>query len=327
MNEIPFGFLIVIYLFLGGMSAGLFFVSALGTLLHKRGDPACERIARVGGLLAPWPVSLGSGVLIFDLGQKLRFYELFVLIRTDSPMSIGSWLLILFVTVSMIYFWVWLPNPVIERVFSWLPARLQSLRPSAWLVRLLVWNGRSKLAVPLALVGAPAAIGVGVYTGVLLGVIQGRPFWNVSLLAQLFLFSALSSGCALLVLVLAFGRKEFSEREARFLFGVDIAFILLELFIVLRYVLHAALFPLASRSALSPILGGALTLQFWLLFLALGMLVPLAIELYEMKPGLLERPKFHSNRLLAGVAAGLILFGGLVLRYVFVFGGQSAVYF
>jgi formate-dependent nitrite reductase membrane component NrfD len=327
MNEVPFGFLIVIYLFLGGMSAGLFFVSAIGTLLHHRGDPACERIARVGGLLAPWPVSLGSGVLIFDLGQKLRFYELFMLVRFDSPMSIGSWLLILFVTVSMIYFWVWLPNSVIDNVVSRLPARVRNPKPVKWLIRQLLWNGRSKLAFPLALVGAPAAIGVGVYTGVLLGVIQGRPFWNISLLAQLFLFSALSSGCALLVLALALQRKDFSEREARFLYGVDIAFISLELFIVLPYVLHAALFPLARTDALSPILGGPLTIPFWVLFLMVGMLTPLAIELYEMKPGALERPKFHSNRLLAGVAAALILFGGFVLRYVFVFGGQSAIYF
>jgi formate-dependent nitrite reductase membrane component NrfD len=327
MNEVPFGFLIVIYLFLGGMSAGLFFVSALGTLLLHRGDPACERIARVGGLLAPWPVALGSGVLIFDLGQMHKFYELFLLIRLDSPMSMGSWLLILFVAVSMVYFWVWLPNPTIERVWARLPERLQNLRLASRLIQLLLWNGRSKLAFPLALVGAPTAIGVGVYTGVLLGVIQGRPFWNISLLAQMFLFSALSSGCALLVLALALQRRAFSEREARFLYGVDIAFIMLELFIVVPYVLHGALFPLAARGSLSPILGGPFTIPFWVLFLTVGMLTPLAIELYEIKPGAYERPKFHSNRLLAGVAASLILFGGFMLRYVFVYGGQGAAYF
>jgi formate-dependent nitrite reductase membrane component NrfD len=212
----------------------------------------------------------------------------------------------------------------IDRV-GCLPTRIRNLSGDSLLA--LAWSGRQKLALPLALIGAPAAIGVGVYTGVLLGVIQARPFWNISLLAQMFLFSALSSGCALLVLVLALQRKDFAEREARLLYGVDIAFILLELFIVIPYIVHGALFPLAERAALNPILGGPFTIIFWLLFLTVGMLSPLAIELYEMKPGAMERPTFHSNRLLAGVAAGLILFGGLVLRYVFVFGGQGSAYF
>jgi formate-dependent nitrite reductase membrane component NrfD len=326
MNEIPFGLLIVVYLFLGGMSAGLFFVSAIGTVLHRRGDLATERLARTGALLAPWPVSLGSFVLIFDLGQKLRFYELFLIVRWDSPMSLGSWLLIFFVTVSMVYCWAWLSDPMIDWAAARLPARIRSLSLVSSLLRVLAWRGRTKLALPLALVGAPAAIGVGVYTGVLLGVIQGRPLWNVSLLAQMFLFSALSSGCALLVLALALQRKAFAEREARLLFGVDIAFILLELFVVLPYIAHGALFPLAARQTLGPILGGPFTAAFWLLFLAFGMLLPLGIELYEMKPGALDRPAFHSNRLLAGASAALVLFGGLMLRYIFVFGGQGGTY-
>jgi formate-dependent nitrite reductase membrane component NrfD len=321
MNEVPFGVLIVIYLFLGGMSAGLFFVSALGTLLHHRGDLACERIARVGAILAPWPVSIGSFILIFDLGQMQRFYRLFLTVRWGSPMSVGSWLLIFFVTVSVAYFWAWLPDSTIDRMCACLPRR-----PASWALRLLAWPGRSRLAFPLALLGAPASIGVGIYTGVLLGVIQGRPLWNIGLLAQMFLFSALSSGCALLVLTLALQQKDFAEREARLVYGVDIAFILLELFVVLPYILHGSLFPLGSRDTLNPILGGPFTLAFWLLFLTVGMLLPLSIELYELKPGAIEKPAFHSNRLLAGAAAGLVLFGGLVLRYVFVFGAQSGHY-
>ncbi|PYX42598.1 MAG: nitrite reductase, partial [Acidobacteria bacterium] len=46
----------------------------------------------------------------------------------------------------------------------------------------------------LAFAGMPISVGVGIYTGVLLGAVQSRPFWNTNLVAQLFLFSALSTG-------------------------------------------------------------------------------------------------------------------------------------
>ena len=96
MHEPVWEFLIVNYLFFGGLSAGLYFVSGLATWLTEDGQPAFPRIARWGALLAPWPVSLGSILLIFDLGKPLRFWKLFVHFRWQSPMSIGSWLLVLF---------------------------------------------------------------------------------------------------------------------------------------------------------------------------------------------------------------------------------------
>src|SRR5437879_13575825 len=96
MKTMEWGFLIVNYLFLGGLSAGLFFVSALATFLYKIDEPSpYTRIARLGALLAPWPVMIGCVLLIFDLGRWYRFYKLFLHLRLVSPMSIGSWLLIL----------------------------------------------------------------------------------------------------------------------------------------------------------------------------------------------------------------------------------------
>jgi len=56
MKTIEWGFLIVNYLFLGGLSAGLFFVSALATFLYKIEEPSpYTRIARLGAFLAPRP--------------------------------------------------------------------------------------------------------------------------------------------------------------------------------------------------------------------------------------------------------------------------------
>jgi formate-dependent nitrite reductase membrane component NrfD len=189
MKTIEWGLLIVNYLFLGGLSAGLLFISALATYLQRNDEPSYSRIARLGALMAPWPVMVGCLLLIFDLGHWYRFYKLFLHLRWVSPMSLGSWLLVAFSLVSMLYGYAWLNTTERDRLFSALPRRVGFLRA---LDRDLSGWRRS-----LAAIGFPIALGVGIYTGVLLGAVQSRPFWNTNLVAQLFLFSALSSSCGL----------------------------------------------------------------------------------------------------------------------------------
>ena len=110
MEQIEWGWLIVNYLYLGGLSAGVFFVSGLAAYLDQKNNAGDSRIARYGAMIAPWPVSIGCLILIFDLGHWYRFYKLFVHFRIESPMSIGSWLLLLFTAVSLINFYAWLPE-------------------------------------------------------------------------------------------------------------------------------------------------------------------------------------------------------------------------
>lgn len=327
MHEPVWEFLIVNYLFFGGLSAGLYFVSGLATWLTEDGRgaaprPAFPRVARWGALLAPWPVSLGSVLLIFDLGKPLRFWKLFLHFRWQSPMSIGSWLLVLFTLLSMVYLWSWLEQEERDRLLARIPERIRGWIP----VRIMGWLrlDASPWRRNLAIAGFPLAIGVGIYTGVLLGAVQARPFWNTNLVAQMFLFSALSTGTATILLARIFDRHEVDLKETRFLYSLDIVLIALEFFIVLPYLIHGQLSVEAVKEALALVLGGPFTFAFWALFLVLGLLTPLVIELWEFKPVLLGKGSFHLNERWASTAAGLVIFGGYVLRYVFVFAGQSS---
>lgn len=317
MPEPRWGLLIVLYLFLGGLSAGLFFVSALATYLQSDGRPTYPRLARLGALFAPWPVAFGSALLVFDLGHWYRFYKLFVTFEWHSPMSIGAWLLALFTLVTLAAFWAWLPAEPLAAFARRLPRRLRFLR-------IVDSPRRESWRRPLAIIGFPLAVGVGIYTGVLLGAVQARPFWNTNLVAQMFLFSALSTGCALVILALSLRGGGMDAGEARLLLSLDIVLICLELFIVLPYVIHGTLSPLAVREALKLVMGGPFTFAFWVLFLALGLMLPLALEVWEMRPVLLERGALHPGRLLAGASAALVIVGGFVLRYVFVYAGQMS---
>ncbi len=322
MREAPWEFLIVNYLFLGGLSAGLYFVSGLATWFQEDGQSAFPRIARWGALLAPWPVSLGSILLIFDLGKPLRFWKLFINLRWQSPMSIGSWLLVLFTVVSMVYLWSWLEQEERAGLVARIPAKLRARIPAKVLGWLAV--DASPWRRNLAMAGFPLAVGVGIYTGVLLGAVQARPFWNTNLVAQMFLFSALSTGTATILLARLLDKTEVDLKETRFLYTLDIVLIALEFFIVLPYLIHGQLSVLAVREALALVLGGPYTFAFWVLFLSMGLLVPLIIEIWEFKPVLLGKGAFHLNERWAGTAAGLVIFGGYVLRYVFVFAGQAS---
>ncbi len=318
MKTIEWGFLIINYLFLGGLSAGVLFVSALATVLQRNGESRYARIGRYGAILAPWPVMLGCLLLIFDLGKWFRFYKLFLHLRWTSPMSIGSWLLIAFTLVALVNCLAYLSESQRNALFAKLAARVKFL--ARFNQDITGWRK------PLALVGLPLSVGVGIYTGVLLGAVQSRPFWNTNLVAQMFLFSALSTGCAALILALALARTESESGELRLLYGLDTCFLSLEFFIVLPYLIHGQLSVQAVRESLQLILGGPFTLVFWVFFLGLGLLVPLAIEVREILPAMLSRTVAHFSKPMAAITAVLVLSGGLLLRYIFVFAGQMSAF-
>jgi len=312
--------LIVFYLFTAGMSAGAFFVSGLATYL---GGARYKRISRIGAMVAPWPLSLGLFALIFDLTKPFEFWWLFLTVQYTSPMSIGSWLLTLFSIISFIYLILWIPRP--WRDLLRVPYTLADL------THLRAWKPLNRRAVGIArrvvaAIGAPLTIGVGMYTGVLLGAVTARPMWNTPMVAQLFLLSAISSGVATVLLIAAFihpkGDHDHLHAERHFLVSLDAMLIVLEIFIVIPFLLHQTLNTWSSAESLNLIMGGPYTLAFWGGVALLGLLIPLAIEGFELFPVIWQEQAVKYSRLWGGLSASLVLLGGFLLRYVFVYAGQ-----
>jgi formate-dependent nitrite reductase membrane component NrfD len=268
-------------------------------------------------MLAPWPVMIGTFLLIFDLGKWYRIYLLMTHFRWTSPMSIGTWLLLVFNVFSLMFLWSWLTAEQRDGLFARLPRRLRNL---SRLNYDLTSHRRS-----LALAGVPVSVGVGIYTGVLLGAVQSRPFWNTNLVAQLFLVSAMSTGCAMLMLALV-ARKQASAAEMQLLYILDVGFMVLEFFIILPYIIHGQLSVQPVKDAMHMILGGPYTVVFWICFVGIGLLLPLAIELYELLPTLARSKEFHFDGFAVAVTATLVLVGGFLLRYIFVYAGQLSTF-
>jgi len=321
MENFEWGILVVNYLFLAGLSAGAFAISSFATYI---GGPHFRRVARIGALVAPWPVAIGVGVLVLDLGRPFAFYNLFLIVQYTSPMSIGSWLLTGFIFLALAYAALWVPAPF-DGLLR-LPSRVGDLlHYSRW--TLLSQNTIRRWRAILAAIGFPISLGVGIYTGILLGAIPSRPFWNTPMVAQLFLFSAMSSGTATVLLITALlgARHEHGyEEERRLLVSTDMVLIVLEIFMIVPFLLHHALSTQSSASSIELILGGEYTGWFWIGVILLGILLPLAIEGYELFPVILKEGAARYSLILSATSAVLVLVGGFVLRFVFVYAGQAS---
>jgi formate-dependent nitrite reductase membrane component NrfD len=302
-HVIEWGQLVVLYLFLAGISAGTFVASVFAAYA----DPErYKNIVRMGSYLTPIPVSIGCAILLLDLGRPFHFYNLYTTIQWTSPMSIGSWLLAIFIIVSSI--------------------RAYTFFPESWKIVKLPHEGKIQTAT--GLIGLPIALGVGIYTGILLGAIPARPFWNTPLLAELFLFSALSTGVATLLLICSLNPMgsptNIKGHEHKFLLSFDIILISIEIFIIIPIILHSQLSTLSIRESISVILGGPYTVLFWVGTVLCGLLIPLAIELFEMYPAFVKKVHGSWNPVLGVLSSVMIITGGFLLRYVVTYGGQMS---
>jgi len=84
----------------------------------------------------------------------------------------------------------------------------------------------------------------------------------------------------------------------------------------------------SSRSSVEAarlIMGGEFSFLFWGLVIGIGILLPLALELYELFPRLINKVELRAhNPWISGAVTASVLLGGFVLRYVVVYAGQMA---
>jgi formate-dependent nitrite reductase membrane component NrfD len=166
----------------------------------------------------------------------------------------------------------------------------------------------AKAKVTLARLTLASGLFLGAYTGILLSANFGRPLWNTPLLPVLFLVSGLSTGAAALAL---FSRQD--EEQVR-LTKLDAGLIAAELAVLGLMLLGFATTTRPQHEALALFLGGDFTAAFWILIVAVGLIVPLVLEQLQLRH---KVPHTH-------FPAFMVLVGGLALRVVIVFAGQAS---
>ncbi|HEX6880048.1 MAG TPA: NrfD/PsrC family molybdoenzyme membrane anchor subunit [Terriglobales bacterium] len=86
---------IPIYFFVGGASGACAVIGAIANWTHRN-----PKVARDARMVAAVGAILSSGLLISDLGRPSRFLNMLRVIKLQSPMSVGAWVLAGFGTFS-----------------------------------------------------------------------------------------------------------------------------------------------------------------------------------------------------------------------------------
>jgi formate-dependent nitrite reductase membrane component NrfD len=294
------------YLFLGGLAGGTLTIAGLADLFAAR-SAASRHLARVAAYVTVPAILLGGLSLTFHLGKPERGFA-FPLYFTNygSWLTIGGWVVGLFAPLALAY-------------------------AAAWRFGL----GR-RLRLVLALVGIPFGIIMSLYTGFLLSgawlMPGGRwfvPLWNATYLPVLFVLSGVSTGLAAAGLpallqgrrVRGVGALPAGEgwAAARIASRADVLAILAEGAWVYLFLAALASGTLGQTLAFRLLTQEGLAPWFWGGFVALGLALPLLASLGH---AVLERAFHARGAWILYAKFLLVLAGGLLLRYVIVWGGD-----
>jgi formate-dependent nitrite reductase membrane component NrfD len=200
----------------GGLVSGYMFVAGVGgsaqiiaTAADLVGDRALEPIVRNGRYIALGATVLGGPLLIIDLHTPQRWYNMLRIFRKTSPMSIGTWILMSFASLSAI---------LAAAQFAADHGHSPSLT----------------IRTVIKLLGVPAALGgmvMSTYTGALLSA-TSTPLWAAAprRIAAVFGASAMASGAAALTIA---GQGHSTSDAGRALDRIALAASALELFLLL----------------------------------------------------------------------------------------------
>lgn len=285
---------IYLYLWMAGMAGGAFFAAFLSERFAGITDKKLLKPATIAGI----PLAIvGVILLIVELGQPIRFWHLFTEFDVASPMSMGTWILLIWVAIAVIMAILW-----------W--AQINILKSTN--------GGFSSLVNGLCWVELVFSVLLIAYTGVLLAV-SSQPLWaNTALLPALFVASAVSTGVALVILIALF-RGSISNRIIGRLAEADAIVIIIELVVMIGFIIWLATSDLmGAGDALGILISGTLAVPFWLGVVLVALLIPLGLEITNWGKDLGKKAVWRAIM----ASSTCVVLGGLVLRAVMVVGGQ-----
>lgn len=290
IKKAHWGWQIVLYFFLGGITGGSYLVA---TLAHLFGLDRSNILTRAGRYLSFVCLLACPVLLILDLGRPARFHHMLRVFKLRSVMSLGTWGLTSFGLCCGFTAAYQLAK---DGLLNWFPlmARLMKALPIKAIESL----------------GAFFGLFVASYTGVLLSS-TGVPVWARArrLLGPLFLTSGLSTALASLSLILSFLPR--SQETLEGLERAEIVAMTTEVGLISA--LPPTLGPLSK-----PLFKGKTGNIFKSGTVGGGLLLPLLLRL-----GWKLTRKSTPVSLNRG-ASLLVLAGGLILRYVWIVAGRAS---
>jgi predicted membrane protein len=321
--DLQWGILIVIYPFITGLVAGAFILASL------------ERVFKVKILKSTYQIALLTALsfllvatlpLISHLSQPQRAYEIMITPHSSSAMAIFGFVYLWYLTVVLLLE-IWFdyrPSMVVwanekKGVMKWV-YRILTLGVSDISPRALSWD--RKLGYIITVIGIPSAFLLHGYVGFIFGSIKANPWWSTPLMPIIFLFSAMVSGIALVLLVymvISKIRKKVTDLEVLDSIGKYLFFVL-----ILDFTLegldqiHRIYVAEESFEIIKLLVSGKLYLTLFVSQGLVGTIIPLiTLAFLQFYKGKIKLRK--TLYVLVGV---LVLIGVYSMRWNVVIGGQ-----
>jgi len=330
--ELHWGLLVVVYPYITGLVAGAFILASLERVFNVREVQPTYRLSLLTALafliVAPLP-------LLAHLGHPTRSFEIFLTPNLQSAMAMFGFVYAWYLTVVLLLeIWfdyrkdavVWARG---EKGLRRLLHRLFTLGANDLSESSLRFDRRAGRLITL--IGIPSAFLLHGYVGFIFGSVKANPWWSSVLIPIVFLFSAMVSGIALILvlymLTCLVRRIDIdmvcTDKLASFLLYALIVDFSLEMLDFIHRLYEAE----ESISILSQMISSRLFLSLVVLQMLLGTLLPM-VFLALVSPAfrthgraLLEVPA-ELRRLIYFGAAILIQMGIFSTRWNVVIGGQ-----
>jgi len=325
--EIHWGLLIVIYPYITGVVAGAFILASLVKVFNVT---EVQPLYRLSLLTALAYLLVAPMALVAHLGHPERFYEILLTPQTSSAMAMFGFVYAWYL-MAVLLLEVWFVHRT--DMIAWAEQEKGVMR---FIHRTLALYSRDtsersvafdhKALKVITIVGIPSAFLLHGYVGFIFGSIKANPWWSSVLIPIVFLFSAIVSGIALVILLymvltpLTGGKISMRcvDKAVDFLFYAVIVDFSLELVDFIHRVYQSEEeIKILSEMVMSKLFASLIIIQ-----VLLGMLVPLLlISLTKI-----FRKRFSLNedlrKMVYFIAVILIQMGIFATRWNVVIGGQ-----
>ena len=321
--ELQWSVLIVLYPFLTGLVAGAFILASLERVFNVAAVRPTYRLALLTALafliVAPLPLQM-------HLGHPERSFSMYITPHTESAMAM----------FGFVYLWYLMAVLVLEIWFDYRRDLVQTWQTSTGLKRqlygaLTLWSSDvspealrldDRVGRIITIVGIPSAFLLHGYVGFIFGSVKANPWWSTPLMPVVFLFSAMVSGIAavmLLYMLLSWRRGKRVDMVcldtiARYLFFAFVIDFSLEMLDLIHRIYEAG----DSFGALDFMVKTRLFMSHIVVQICLGTVVPILMlaAVQVVRFGEVTRRRIYA------IAGTLTLIGIFAMRWNVVIGGQ-----
>ncbi|MGB6945848.1 MAG: NrfD/PsrC family molybdoenzyme membrane anchor subunit [Bryobacteraceae bacterium] len=321
--ELQWSILIVLYPYITGLVAGAFILASLERVFKVEAVKPTYRLALLTALafllVAPLPLQL-------HLGHPERSFEMYLTPHRSSAMAMFGFVYLWYLMVVLLMeIWLDYRQEIVARAES-------SQGIARWIYRVLTLGSRNvspaalkvdeKVGYFVTVIGIPSAFLLHGYVGFIFGSVKANPWWSSPLMPVVFIFSAMVSGIAAVLLIYMLTSKlrrapidmRCVDTIARYLLYTFIIDFSLEMLDLVHRTYEAG----ESLRALDFMVHTRLYFSQIILQIFLGTLLPIVLlglmQLWKLSEG--------ARRVVYAVAGSFTMVGIFAMRWNVVIGGQ-----